>query len=196
MGDPANDTRSRAYTDYLSASGALRALKQLPYQTHLRLLKLGRTLEIGCGVGRNFAGMPPGSVGVDHNEHSVAICRGAGYEAYAPADFSRAYAGGTVRFDSLLLAHVIEHMTPEEAAALIATYAPFLRPHARIVVITPQEAGFRTDATHVNFCDFAANRAIVERAGYSQVAAYSFPFPRPAGRFFAYNEFVTIGVRR
>ncbi len=56
-------------------------------------------------------------------------------------------------YDSLLIAHVLEHMTPAEASDLLAAYLPYLRSEGRVVIIVPQEAGFRSDATHVTFLD-------------------------------------------
>ena len=46
---------------------------QAPYRWNLRRQRLGRTLDVGCGIGRNLETLDPGSVGVDHNEHSVAV---------------------------------------------------------------------------------------------------------------------------
>ncbi len=62
----------------------------------------------------------------------------------------------------------------------------------RLVLITPQEAGFRSDATHVRFVDFDGLIDIVATTGSEVERAYSFPFPRVAGRVFTYNEFVMV----
>jgi hypothetical protein len=47
----------------------------------------------------------------------------------------------------------------------------------------------------VEFMEFGKLRRILESSGFSPIREYSFPFPRVAGRFFLYNEFVSIGVR-
>lgn len=57
-------------------------------------------------------------------------------------------------------------------------------------MITPQERGYRSDDTHVEFLDFDALRQIAESLGLRVERSYSFPFPRWAGRLFKYNEFV------
>jgi len=68
---------------------------QAPYRANLRRLHLGRTLDVGCGTGRNLAALDPGSTGVDHNPHSVEIACKAGLPAVtieqflADADLSR-----------------------------------------------------------------------------------------------------------
>jgi SAM-dependent methyltransferase len=85
MMDSSQDTRSDAYARYLERPRFATSLRQLPYRTHLRVLKLGATLDIGCGVGRNLATSPAGSVGVDHNDFSIDAARRA-----VRADVSRA----------------------------------------------------------------------------------------------------------
>ena len=53
------------------------------------------------------------------------------------------------QFDSLLLAHVLEHLTTEDGIALLRKYTPFIKD--KVVVICPQEKGFASDETHINF---------------------------------------------
>ena len=58
--------------------------------------------------------------------------------------------------------------------------------------MTPQEAGDKTDSTHVRFVDFAGTADLAAAIGFEVARQYSFPFPRPVGRLFPYNEFVTV----
>jgi 2-polyprenyl-3-methyl-5-hydroxy-6-metoxy-1,4-benzoquinol methylase len=169
---------------------------QAPYRAHLRSLRLGRTLDVGCGIGRNLHGLPRGSVGVDHNPHSVRVAREAGLEAYTVEEFfGRPDLARPQGFDSILVAHVVEHMPPAEADAVVAAYLPLVPPGARVVFITPQERGHASDATHVAFTDFAALTAMAGRLGLRPTRRYSFPLPRVAGRVFPYNEFVLVATK-
>ncbi len=195
MTDAHEDTRSDAYATYLKAPRAAASLRQLPYRTHLRFMKLGATLDIGCGVGRNLGTLGAGSVGIDHNAFSVEACRQAGFEAFVPSDFLASPYAVPERFESLLLSHVAEHMPFAEAVALLACYRPFVRPGGRIVIFTPQERGYASDATHVEFVDFRKAAALAREADLSLVRQYSFPFPRALGTRFPYNEFVTVARR-
>ncbi len=167
---------------------------QAPYRWHLRRLDLGFTLDVGCGIGRNLVAIE--GVGVDHNPITVDLARDRGLAAYTPAEFADSQYAVAGRFDSLLLAHVVEHMTGDEAAALLAGYLQYLRPGGRVVLIAPQEAGFRSDETHVEFMDHSALRALLEQHGLEVIREYSFPFLRPIGRVLRYNEFVSVGLRR
>ena len=155
---------------------------QAPYRWNLRRLRLGRTLDVGCGVGRNLAHLAGDGVGVDPNAACVAEARASGFEAFAPDELPPG------DFDSILIAHVLEHL--DDPAGLVRSYLPRLKPGGQLILITPQEAGYASDVTHVRFLDFDALREIAVAAGLRVERAFSFPFPRWVGRLFKYNEFV------
>lgn len=165
---------------------------QAPYRWFLRRLRLGRTLDVGCGIGRNLGNLGGDVVGVDHNADAVARCRAEGFVAYTTAEFPTSPDARTGDYDALLFSHVLEHMDRARAVALVAEYRPYLRPGGRVVMITPQERGYASDATHVEFHDLDGLRAIAGDLGLVVEQARSFPFPRPVGRVFPYNEFVVV----
>lgn len=165
---------------------------QAPYQWNLRRLHLGKTLDVGCGIGRNMGALGIGSVGVDHNEHSVAHCNHIGFEAYTNGDFLSKHTPSKDTFDSILIAHVFEHLTAEHDVDILKQYIPYLKSGGKVVIITPQEAGYASDATHVEFMPFEKVGDIVSKVGLTTERYYSFPFPRIVGKVFKYNEFVFI----
>ncbi len=169
---------------------------QLPWKLHIRHLDLGRTLDVGCGNGRNLTYLRYDSVGVDHNAFSVATARSLGVLAYTDTEF---FASPSLtapgEFDSLLAAHLIEHLTPAEARQVIAGYLPMVREGGRVVFFTPQERGYRSDPTHVAFTGFDELSDLCRDLGLTAVRRYSFPFPRWAGRAFIYNEFIVIAAK-
>ena len=192
------ETTGSSYTSRLTRlSGAgwkQRLDVQAPYRWNLRRLLGGRqVLDVGCGIGRNLVGLEDGSVGVDHNPHSVQHCRSLGLQAYTAEDF---HAGQHERFDGLLLAHVVEHLPPGAEAEVLREYLPYVNPGSPVVLICPQERGFATDSTHTTFFDFAGLRGVCAEAGLAVEKAYSFPFPRFAGKLFPYNEFVVLAHTR
>jgi 2-polyprenyl-3-methyl-5-hydroxy-6-metoxy-1,4-benzoquinol methylase len=162
-----------------------------PYRWNVRRLATGRVLDVGCGIGRCLDFIRPRGVGVDPNASAIEVCRQRGLEAYTPQEFVESVAAARP-FDTLLCAHVVEHLDEDEGAALIREYLPRLSPDARVVLITPQERGQRSDPTHVRFMDDAAVRRLAGRCGLDIVRTSSFPLPRMFGRWFVYNETVTI----
>lgn len=168
---------------------------QAPYRWNIRRLRLGRTLDIGCGIGRNLHYLGDDSVGVDHNADAIAVARSGGLTAYTPDEFRASPDAAPESYDSLLLAHVVEHMARDSAVHILQDYLAYLKPGGRVVFITPQEAGYRTDATHVRFVDFNGAQVLATASGCQVVRRYSFPFSRLVGKLFPYNEFVTVGQR-
>lgn len=162
---------------------------QLPYQLNLRRQRLGRTLEIGCGIGRNLGTLGPGSLGVDHNVAAVEYARGRGFDAVTVDEFLSSDRATPGSFDSILLAHVIEHMDRDDAEALVQSYLPYLRPGGAVFFICPQERAYATDPTHVWFATGADLIELSKAVGLEPGRSWSFPFPRWAGEVFIYNEF-------
>lgn len=172
---------------------------QIPYRLHLKQLRLGRTLEIGCGAGRNLVALNAGSVGIDHNLHLVNACRQQGLMAWTTEQWPTIFQTdlSSQSFDSILLAHVAEHLSATDFANLIRDYTPYLKPSGRFVVICPQELGYQMDQTHLEFVDFEKIESAFAQStqNYSIERKYSFPFPRWAGKKFPYNEFVVVASR-
>ena len=152
----------------------------------------GFTLDVGCGIGRNLGHLDGNGVGVDHNAECVALCRSSGFAAYSPEEFVASDAAQKGGFDSLLLAHVVEHLGADETDQLVSRYLPYVRPGGRVIVITPQERGQASDVTHVRFVDEGQVREMAQRLALSVDSVRSFPLPRVAGRFFTYNETVAV----
>lgn len=164
------------------------ALVQLPYRWNLRRQRLGVTLDVGCGIGRNLAALAPGSLGVDHNAESVQYAKSLNLPAMTVEEFKRSGRARQGAFDGLLLAHLLEHLSAPEGEALVRDYLQYLRPGGAVFIVCPQEVGYRSDPTHVHFLDGAELRAVCERAGLVVEASFSFPFPRWVGKLFIYNE--------
>lgn len=200
---PATDGSATAGGDYARRLSARefanwknRLDVQRPYRWNLRHLNLGRTLDIGCGIGRNLLHLDGNGVGVDHNAEAIAVARRRGLIAFTTADFGRTGYASPGAFDSLLLAHVAEHVSHEVLIHLLQDYMTHLRPAGRVVFICPQERGWKTDPTHVRFVDFQQLRRTCDELGLRIEKQYSFPFPRPVGKVFPYNEFVVVSRGR
>lgn len=169
---------------------------QRPYRNNLRKLNPGITLDVGCGIGRYLTNLPTGSVGVDHNKHSIGHIKRLGLEAYTTPEFLALWQSKNAKqFDSLLFGHVLEHMTPDQGYELLMAYLPFIKTGGQVIVMCPQKRGYASDATHVTFLDSAAISGILSRAEVKTKRAYSFPFPAAVGKVFRYNETVVVGKK-
>lgn len=193
----AADTAGEDYTDRLLRKETVwwkRALDvQRPYRWNLRRLGLGFTLDLGCGLGRNLAHLGGSGVGIDHNPTSVATCRARGLEAYTPEGFAASERNRPGTFDTLLASHLVEHLDPDAARALLLDHVPLVKPDGRLLLITPQRRGYASDPTHVTYVDLDGLESLATDLGATVERRFSFPFPWPAvGRVFTYNEFVVL----
>jgi 2-polyprenyl-3-methyl-5-hydroxy-6-metoxy-1,4-benzoquinol methylase len=168
---------------------------QAPYRWNLRRLKPGFMLDIGCGIGRNLLHVNGYGVGIDHNEQSIEIAKAYGLQAFTPGEFQKAEFKDKL-YDTFLLAHVAEHMTQAQVVELLKEYIHLLKYSGRLIMICPQEAGYKSDASHVEFMDFQKLRNISRQIELSPLHEYSFPFPRFMGGLFTYNEFISISTNR
>lgn len=197
--DESVSTQDRGYTNSLLMKESAWWKKvfdvQAPYRWHLRGLNPGFTLDLGCGLGRNLINLRGNGVGIDHNPHSVEIARSRGLRAFTPPEFQESLFNKAHRFDSILLSHVAEHLMEREVVELMASHIPLLKPSGQVIVICPQDYGYRSDPTHVQFLDFTKLRAIACQAGLIPVREYSFPLPHVFGHLFKYNEFVSISKK-
>jgi len=168
---------------------------QAPYQWNLRRQRLGRTLDVGCGIGRNLETLDPGSVGVDHNAHAVAVARERGVTALTVAEWDSSGLRAAEAFDGMLLAHVIEHLTGAEAVSLLRDYLPYVRPGGKVFFVCPQERGYASDPTHVRFTTGEDLAELAREVGLQPQPWFSFPFPRWTGKVFVYNEFCLLAAK-
>lgn len=193
------NTKNEDYTDRLQTLSHKRWKEvldvQRPYRWNLRRLKLSKTLEVGCGIGRNLKALDKQSVGIDHNKHSIEIAKKDGYIALTTENFRKSKYDKKGTYNSLLLAHVIEHMSEVNAKELLNEYKKYLVKNGRVVIICPQEAGYKSDQTHKTLFDFEKIENVLKDVGFEVVKKYSFPLPRFAGKFFKYNEFVVVSIK-
>jgi SAM-dependent methyltransferase len=193
------DTKSEDYANRLKTLSGTKWKQildvQRPYRWNLKRLSLDRTLDVGCGIGRNLGNLSSDSVGVDHNAHSVEIAKQAGFNAVTVQEFmknKKKYGKGG--FDSMLLAHVLEHLTTQDGIAIIKEYLPYVSD--KVVVICPQEKGFKTDETHINYLNHKCIEQILEKSGLTVTKSYSFPLHKLLGsKTFTYNETVVVGTK-
>lgn len=194
-----NDTRESGYTKRLldiEGHWLKRALSPVnPYRWNIRRLTRGKTLDIGCGVGRNLRYLGRlDAVGVDHNDESVAHVRSLGFQAFNPDQFQDSHQ--EIRdFDTLLISHVLEHLSVEDAKKLLETYLPYLKHGGQVVVICPQERGYESDSTHVTYFTGELVSQLLGNENLTNLEIKSFPLPTFFGRSYIYNEHIVVATK-
>ena len=189
-------TETETYSDRLKSLQDKRWKKWLssvnPYMWHIRRIVREPALEVGCGIGRVLKFSPEKIEGVDHNPHAVAICRERGLKACDTEEF---FSRPPQRYKSIILSHVLEHMSLEAASEVLKSYLPSLEPGGSLILICPQERGYRSDETHEYFMDYSALESLCKDLGLKLSNQYSFPLPRWFGELYIYNEFVVIAEK-
>ena len=164
-----------------------------PYGWHIRHVCKGSVLEIGSGIGRNLRALKGRSLGIDHNESAVNYANSRGLESVTVEQFLSGKDKKSDKFDTLLMAHVLEHIDEATQKQIFDQYLTYLDPGSRIVLICPQEKGFDSDPTHIRWVDGSALSEVLKSLGCIDIKVSSFPFSRRFGKLFIYNQFVAIG---
>lgn len=151
---------------------------QRPYRNHLQSLNLGK---------RN------GDVGIDHNVYLVQECISRDMTAFTSAEFIKSKYAIDESFDTILVAHVLEHLSEADASELLRSYIYLLKPNGVIMMITPQEARFRSDHTHLTMINYPLVKKILTEFCGTSITQHSFPLPKIFGHIFKYNENVSLG---
>lgn len=135
---------------------------QAPYVKFFTQRSCRTVLDLGAGRGvfmalLSEAGLKPS--GVDMSPLAAQVCRERGQDDVAVAealDFLHQARDAGRRWDGLFCSHVIEHMPPGEAMALLRACAEVVPPGGPLVLITPNVENlevmsktFWLDPTHV-----------------------------------------------
>jgi SAM-dependent methyltransferase len=173
-----------------------RSLKLLnPYRLHIRYLIKGSCLDVGAGFGRNLGYLNnPANHGIEPNPALRRLSQVLGHSVVSAIEASSKFEYES--FDNLLFSHVLEHLTPEQHLGILDQYLPYLKSGGRVVVLIPQEAGFKHDSDHKFFWtpEFMAeylsdHSLILQKIG-------SFPLPSIFSRIFIYNEWFLVAAKK
>lgn len=158
----------------------------------------GTAIDFGCGAGQLLERLPPGSVGLEVNQHLVEELRSSGLTVCQARgemqDFELSgLAAGSFR--TLVIAHVLEHL-PDPVAALRVLLAACLRLGIeRVVVVVPGAKGYASDRTHKTFIDRTYLETHMPQISEGFVRSSLSYFPGPwgwVGRHFVFHEMKVI----
>lgn len=158
----------------------------------------GKVIDFGCGVGEILKRCPPGSIGFELNETSVAHCRKLGLDVrpYDPgADDYRLDGIEPGGYGTFLMSHVLEHI-PDTANVLRKVLASCNRlAIQRVVIKVPGALMYKKDATHVTFVDhaFLRDHHLLAAEGFAVREVSYYPFNREwIGKFSIVHETIIV----
>src|SRR5664279_6302106 len=88
-------------------------------------IETARLLDVGCGYGRNLGttkNLCGTCIGVDINPEIVRANKERGFECYTPEELPR----DGLKFDVVLMSHVIEHFAPNDLLEFMDGYLDLL----------------------------------------------------------------------
>lgn len=179
---PQGDEYGQEYTDYQAGRSRLRKVLRKPWLRAAAAFVEGPAIDLGCGVGELLERLPAGSVGLEINKASVEHCRAKGldvayYDGWADDWQLSAVRGDDVRYDTLIISHVLEHFDEpiDVLHRLLATGGPLgLR---QVLIVVPGKAGFRSQETHRTFVDRAmlSDAEVTRGTGFALTSTSYFP---------------------
>lgn len=200
---PQGDEYGQEYTDHQAGRSRLRKVLRRPWLHAAAGFVEGPAIDLGCGVGELLARLPAGSVGLEINKASVEHCRAKGlevtyYDGWADDWRLSVVRDDDVRYDTLVMSHVLEHVDePEEVLHRLLTAAGPLGLR-QVLIIVPGRAGFRSQETHRTFVESGMLSGTDLTRGTGFVLSSTSYFPgnlRWIGDVFTYHELRASYVR-
>ncbi|CCH56887.1 hypothetical protein BN8_06277 [Fibrisoma limi BUZ 3] len=190
------------YTAYqLQRSGFRRWVRNNLYFKNILQFVTGPTIDFGCGVGELLELLPTGSVGLEVNESAVRYCQSRGLDVHLYDPEADGYRLGGLpvgQFKSLVMAHVLEHLTDSDEVIKKLLSTGQRLGLERLVFVVPGVKGFKHDTTHQTFLDPAYFKkfSLLNTNGYRVIHQAYFPInSQKFSGFFTHNELVTVYER-
>ena len=110
--------------------------KFAPVRRHLEVKPARRVLDVGCGPGTNapwFRGAD--YVGIDINEHYLAVGRARHPGLFVQADLSTADVSHLGKFDLILVNSFLHHLSDEGVEHILSRIPPLLEANGRVHIL-------------------------------------------------------------
>lgn len=179
---------ARGFVDEVARPATLQARVAL-LRTHLPGMR--RVLDVGCGAGAFLAQLRSEGIearGIDADAEAVRAATAAGCSVHRgeAAAILEAMAREGLRFDAVVLSHVVEHLDPERALALFERIHAVLAPSGLLLIATPDVRNhivlselFWLDPTHVRPYPARLLERMGDATGFACAASLRDPTTKP-----------------
>jgi hypothetical protein len=190
----AEEIYSQDYFEYLNNRSPIRKTVRTIYLNDIKKYCIGKTIDLGCGVGELLKIWPEGSIGFEVNKVVVEFCKknGLNVNLYVPEEdnynFKMIEAG---KYETFTMNHVLEHL--ERSFEIINKIFESCDRLGikRIVFTVPGHKGYKSDATHQTFInmDYLTKTGVTDNKYYQLRVNKYFPVNSEAfSRYFTHNE--------
>ena len=194
MAENNSDLYGEEYFQYLVKRSYLQKIIRKIYLYDIKKYCIGKTIDLGCGVGELLQVLPNGSMGFEVNFVAVNYCRSKGLNVMLFEPDKDDYSFQLIEknsYESFTMNHVLEHL--EDAYAVInkifaACYKLGIK---RLVFTVPGIKGFQSDKTHKVFIDlnFFRTNGLLNNDHYRLQKWKYFPFNHKSfSKIFVHNE--------
>jgi hypothetical protein len=185
---------SESYFQYLHDRGRFRRVLRGVYLRDICKECIGKTIDLGCGVGELLQKLPPGSIGLEVNKVAVDFCtaKGMSVSLYDPEEDDYQFKGlRQNEFQTFTMNHVLEHIFNSwQVIDKIFSSCSRLGIE-RIVFTVPGIKGFASDSTHQTFIDsdYLSGFGFFDHPLFKLKQARYFPVNNVFfSRYFTHNE--------
>ena len=160
---------NKEYANYLRGRSLLGLIYRNVYlYPRLASWFVGRTLDVGCGVGDMLA-YCKGAVGVDINSFNIDFCIRRGLNARQMEIDLLPFSDNS--FDTVVLDNVLEHIP--DPIPILNEIQRVLDANGRLVVGVPGLKGYASDPDHKVFYDEDGLDRLAKKSGF-RVTHYSY----------------------
>ena len=194
MSANSNDLYAQEYFEYLHNRGTVRKFVRKLYLNDIRKYCIGKTIDMGCGIGELLKILPEGSIGFEVNQVAVDFCKHQDLNVQLynfEEDDYKLKMINKGEFKTFTMNHVLEHIEDSQETVKKIFESCNRLEIERIVFTVPGYKGFQSDKTHRTYITrkYFSSNELFNDGHYKLIRSKYFPINwERFGHFFTHNE--------